>query len=338
MLPRWLPHLLVGLLPVLTFLGALLYLDSYKLVNLRTVVATVGAGALVAVASYFLNGALLSATGMDFQSYSRYVAPLSEEVLKGLVILAMIRLGRVGFLVDAAILGFAVGAGFSILENVYYLLFLVSQDAGIGTWIIRGFGTAIMHGGATAIFSVTSLNFTDHPSRRGALVLAPGVLLAYVVHSLYNHMFLPPIYQTFVVMVTLPLLLMAVFRQSEKAVGSWLGSGFDTDARLLELLNSGQFSDAPLGKYVSTLKQKFHGPIVADILCYVRLHTELALRAKGVLMMRENGFEAPIDQPTRDKFTELRYLEGSIGKTGRMAIRPMLHMNRKDLWQLYLLE
>lgn len=33
---------LVGLLPVASFLAVLLYLDSYKLVKLRTVVAVVG--------------------------------------------------------------------------------------------------------------------------------------------------------------------------------------------------------------------------------------------------------------------------------------------------------
>ena len=45
-------HALVGLLPVLTFLAALLYMDSYKLVKLRAVIAVVACGALVAGASY----------------------------------------------------------------------------------------------------------------------------------------------------------------------------------------------------------------------------------------------------------------------------------------------
>ena len=331
-------EILVGMLPVLIFLGALLYLDSYKLVKLSSVVGSVAAGALVACASYFLNGAILSQSDIDWDRFSRYLAPLIEESLKGLVIIGLFRLGRIGFLVDAAIFGFAVGAGFSILENVYYFVFHMAQDDGLGTWIIRGFGTATMHGGATAIFAVTSLNFLDHPTRRGALALVPGFLLAYVVHSAYNHAFLAPIYETVSVMTALPLLLLVVFRQSEKAVGNWLGTGFDADTQMLELINSGELSDAPVGKYLSTLRHKFHGPVVADILCYVRLHTELALRAKGVLMMRAGGFEVAIDDETRDKFTELRYLERSIGKTGRMAVRPILRMTRKDLWQLYMLK
>ena len=106
---------------------------------------------------------------------------------------------------------------------------------------------------------------------------------------------------------------------------------------MLELINSGRLSDSPLGQYLHTMKGKFRGPVVADLLCYLRLYTELALRAKGILMMRENGFEVPVDEATKAKFEEMRYLEGSIGRTGLLAIQPVMNMTHKDLWQLYML-
>lgn len=335
---HWIPEVLVGLAPVLAFLAALLYLDSYKLVNLRTVVAVVLCGALTAVTAYHLNGWLIGSTGLEFRSYSRYVAPVLEEALKGAIVILLIRFDRIGFLVDAAIHGFAVGAGFALVENAYYFT-LLQQDAGLGTWIIRGFGTAIMHGGVTAIFSVLALDVLDRPGHWWRPVaLLPPLLLAAAIHSAYNHALLPPLWQTLAVLVLLPTLLWFVFERSEKALGDWLGRGFDNDAQLLEQINSGQLGNAPLGQYLATLRDKFPGPVVVDLLCYVRVHTELALRAKGILMMRENGFEVPIDDATRETFAELRYLEGSIGVTGHMAIRPMLQMSRKDLRQLYLIE
>ena len=106
---------------------------------------------------------------------------------------------------------------------------------------------------------------------------------------------------------------------------------------MLELINSGHLTESPLGNYLHTLKEKFQGPVVADILCYLRLHTELSMRAKGILMMRESDFNVTVDDKTRDKFTEMRYLEGSIGKTGLLAIQPLLHASRKDLWQMQML-
>ena len=329
------PHALVGLLPVLSFLAALLYLDSYKLVKLRAVVAVVACGAVVAVASYFANGLLLGLSGVEFRSYTRYGAPLVEETLKALVIVALVRAHRIGFLVDAAILGFAVGAGFALAENLLYLH--QSPEASLGIWIVRGFGTAIMHGGTTALFAVMGLASLERTGPRKGQAHFIGFAIAVALHSAFNHFFFSPVVSTLGILVVLPPLLLAAFARSEKAVGEWLGQGFDADTEMLGLINSGRLSDSPVGQYLHSMKDRFHGPVVADLLCYLRLYTELALRAKGILMMRETGFDVPVDEATRAKFAEMRYLEKSIGRTGLLAIEPMLHMSHKDLWQLYML-
>ncbi len=319
---------LLGLAPVLCFLGALVLLDSYKLVRLRAVVAAVVAGMLIAGIAYFANGALLP--HFDFAFYTRYVSPVLEEALKALAIFALIRAHRIGFLVDAAIFGFAVGAGFALVENLDYLA--IAPQAGLAAWFVRGFGTAIMHGGATAIFAVASMALLERP-----YAYLPGFVMAVVLHSAFNHLLFSPFLSTAGIAIVMPLLLNAVFTQSESAVGDWLGRGFDADAEMLELINSGKLSDSPVGRYLHQLKDRFQGLVVADLLAYLRLYTELALRAKGVLMMRESGFDVPVDEATREKFAELKYLEKSVGRTGLAAIRPMLHMSHKDLWQLYML-
>jgi RsiW-degrading membrane proteinase PrsW (M82 family) len=324
----------LALLPVACFLAALVLLDSYKLVRLRAVLAMVLAGMLVAGVAYALNGVLLGY--VDFRTYSRYIGPLVEEALKTLVIVALISRHRIGFLVDAAIFGFAVGTGFALIENLNYLA--LEPQSGLGVWVVRGFGTALMHGGATAIFAVIALTVLERAGGRWRMrALLPGYAIAVLLHSGFNHFFVSPVAGTFVIVLVLPLLSWAIFTRSDAALAAWLGKGFDADAEMLELIHSGRLADSPIGRYLHTLKARFQGPVVADMLCYLRLHTELALRAKGILMMRENGFDPPIDEPTREKFAEMRYLEKSIGPTGRRALQPMLHMSHKDLWQLYML-
>jgi len=328
-------RVLLGLAPVACFLGALMALDSYKLVKLHRVLAILAAGCLLAGLSYFINGYLLERIDIGFVAFTRYVAPIVEELLKAAVVVALIRLHRVGFLVDAAIAGFAVGTGFAMVENILYLQ--IAPGAPLGAWLVRGFGTAIMHGGATAIFAVLGLSMAERHDRAGFAAFLPGFAAAALLHSAFNHFFFSPLISTAGIAVLLPVLLQLVFARSEKAVGNWLGTGFDADTEMLGLINSGKLSDSPVGRYLLELKQKFEGPVVADLVCYLRLHTELALRAKGILMMRENGFDVPVDEPTREKFAEMRYLEKSIGATGRRALQPMLHMSHKDLWQLYML-
>ena len=328
-------HVLLGLLPVCCFLIALIYLDSYKLVPLNWVLAAIVLGCGTAIASYPFSLVGLRWFAIDFTAYTRYVAPIVEETLKALVIWALMRNNRIGFLVDAALYGFAVGAGFALFENLYYLALL--PDMKMGSWIVRGFGTAIMHGGATAIFAVIAYAMLERYATRGPVILLPGLFLVAITHSVFNHFFFTPIVNTALVLAILPPLFMVVFDRSDKAVSDWLGAGFDADTELLELINSGEFSASKVGMYLHSLKEKFEGRIVADLLCYLRLHTELSIRAKGLLMMREHGFMNKAGEQTRAKLEEMKYLEKSIGATGRLAIKPFLRINRKDLWQFYML-
>ena len=163
---------LVGLLPVLIFLAVLVFMDSYKLVRLRLVLWVILLGGICAGLSYLANGWLIQQLDMPVLGFSRYVAPLVEETIKGLVMVYLFRTSRIGFLVDAAILGFAVGAGFAFVENLYYLVQGIGTNPGV--WIVRGFGTAIMHGGVTAIFGVLAQTITERSMKINPLYYLPG--------------------------------------------------------------------------------------------------------------------------------------------------------------------
>ncbi len=326
----------VGVLPVFLFLGALVLIDSYKLVALRAVLLSVAAGVVAALASYAVNVPLRPALGLDFTRYSMYVAPLVEETLKAVFVVSLLRRNKVGFVVDAAIHGFGIGTGFAVLENLYYLS--VSPDATLWTWIVRGLGTAIMHGGATAIVAMVGRTLQDRSDTFRLHLVLPGLGVAVVLHSLYNHFLLHPLMATALIVLVVPYLSVAVFQQSERETKAWVGTGFDTDVELLRIMRSGQVSGTPVGKYLTTLRSSFPAEAIVDMMCLLRLRAELAIRAKGMLMMREAGFEAPPDPTVKDKLEEMRYLERSIGRTGLRALHPFLHTSTRDLWQLTVLD
>ncbi len=110
-------RLLAALLPVLLFLVSLIVLDSYKLVRPVWIGASIVFGGLAAGLSFFLNDAAMLRLELEPEQYTRYGAPVIEELVKALFLVYLIRGHRVGFLVDAAILGFAIGTGFAIVEN-----------------------------------------------------------------------------------------------------------------------------------------------------------------------------------------------------------------------------
>jgi RsiW-degrading membrane proteinase PrsW (M82 family) len=331
----WLVHAAIGLLPALCFLAALLLLDSYKLLRLRMVLTVIGVGGVVAGICYVLNTLLLDHTGLPFATYSHYVAPAIEESLKAAVVIVLIRTRRIGFLVDASVLGFAVGAGFATVENLYYLGQLAGPQT--GTWIVRGFGTAILHGGLQAIFAALVLTDVDARGKLGIRAVLPPLVLIILVHAAFNQFTLSPLIETVLVLVCIPPLLAWVFARSERMLRSWLGTGFDADQELLGQLQSDTFSQSHAGQYLYKLRERFPGKVVADLFCYLQLYVELALYAKGTLMLRESGIDVPIDEEIRAKLQEMEYLERSVGRAGLLTLQPLMHTSRRDLWQLHML-
>lgn len=330
----FLPNLVSALLPVFAFLGTLLLLDSYNLVTIRRVAVTIGVGVAAAGIAIVLNE-LGVAVFPSRRLYIQFGAPVVEELLKGAWLIVWIRRGRVGFMVDAAILGFGIGAGFALLENILYFYRIPQAD--LFTWVVRGFGTAVMHGGTTALFGVIFRVLSDRFPGRSGLTVFPGLALAIAIHSAYNQSLLSPVGNTLAMIGLLPVVMIFVFSFSEKTLRRWIGEGFDRDVQLLGMIKTGQFLQSPAGHYLQSLTRSFPPAIVVDMLCALTIRLELALRVKGNLLKREAGFEVTPDEETLGRITELRYLERSIGPTGRLAMSPLLPSASRDKWQLELL-
>ena len=325
----------IALLPVIAFLLLLILFDSFKLVSKAQLAIALGSGALVAGLASVLHAWLFERTGLETSAFARYVAPLTEETLKALCLLYPLVRRQIGFLVDAAIVGFAIGAGFALVENVEYLRAL--PPSSIWLWIARGFGTALMHGTTTTILALAAKSLTDR-NRPLVVALAPGWLAAVALHSTFNHSLVAPILAAAMLVLVLPLAVIAVFSQSERRTREWMGEGLDLDVELLQLVRSSAFGGTRLGRYLSELRTRFPGPVVADMFCLLQLDLELSIRVKGMLMAREAGLEVPVDDALRARLAERAYLEKTIGRTGLMALRPLQVTGDRDQWHRYLLK
>ena len=324
----------LALLPVVGFLAVLFMMDSFKLVPIRWILAAVAGGGAAALISLWLWSAL----GLDLSTgdaVSYYIAPIIEETLKASIIVALILRGRAGFLVDAAVQGFAVGAGFALVENVTYLH--AFGVAPLTLWLVRGLGTAMLHGGATAIFAILTRALADRYPRRPHVAFLPGLVAAILIHSGFNHLPLPPMVQAAVVMLVLPLLLLFVFDRSERATREWMGAGMDLDIEVLQLVASETFTLTRFGQYLQELRSRFPGVVVADMYCLLRLELELSVHARALIMAREAGLELAGDEDLDASFDEREYLQRSIGKVGLIALRPLQVTSDRDRWHRQLL-
>jgi protease PrsW len=324
-----------ALAPVVCLLVLLVLMDSFKLVSMRLIAQALGAGAAAAGLALALNWQLIHVFAVPLPVITRAVAPVTEEVLKLAFVAWAVWRRRVGFPVDAAIVGFAVGTGFALVENAYYLGAV--SAGGPALWLVRGFGAAILHGATTAIAGIlTQTLASQRPGRRIAVFL-PGLAVAVAIHALYNQFVLPPVVATLVLLAVLPPLLLYAFERSERATREWVGDGLDLDVELLRLVLSDDFGHTRLGGYLQELRARFPHPVVADMFCLMRLELELSIRVKGMLMAREAGLEVPLDDDLTRQLAEVRYLERSIGPTGLLALTPLQVSSDRDRWHKFLL-
>ena len=149
---------------------------------------------------------------------------------------------------------------------------------------------------------------------------------------------MPPITTAIITILSLPVIYYVIFNKSEEFTRSWLGVGLDNDMELLKLLMAGNISETRVGKYISTIQNSFQPLVVGDIICYLRIYLELSVKAKGLLILKDSGIELEPDTSTIVQFKELEYLETQIGKTGKLAIQPLLNLKDTDLWQLTLIK
>ena len=106
-------EILVSILPVFVFLTFLLLFDSFKLVKWRNIMITIGIGSAAALLCLLLTG-----FNVPPGILTRYIAPVIEETAKAGYIVFLLRKKKIGFMVDGAIYGFAIGAGFAVIENI----------------------------------------------------------------------------------------------------------------------------------------------------------------------------------------------------------------------------
>jgi hypothetical protein len=189
-----------------------------------------------------------------------------------------------------------------------------------------------MHGGTTAIFAIAGKTL---PSRRGlprGPAGAAALAVAVTIHSAFNHFFLSPVLSDG---LHSGLVAAADLRRVRAGEGleEWLNVGFDADTEVLELILAGTPSGSPVGTYLRSLKERFRGEVVVDMLCYLRLHLELSLR-QGLLMMREAEFSGRTDRRRPANLVGSTSWSTASARPGSWPWRRSCERVSRDLWQI----
>jgi len=329
----------LALVPVLLMTGAFIWLDVFKLVTAREMVGLLILGGLAAIAAYPLSGVFLDTLPIGFNHYSRFVAPWIEEVLKAFVILSLFFFNRIGLKLDAVIMGFAVGAGFSVVENLFYLLRFL--DLSPSVWMVRGIGTAIMHGTTGAVMGAIAHRLTvrdiHHAAREYHFKpwrFIPGYFVAVAIHTLFNQFPSQPMLAMLGTALIAPMTLMAILRFGTNEATEWLTDEREAHRALLATLYAGSFPDTPGWRKIAALAEREDGQTAERIREYVLVLTRLIVSEEDVLL-RQSHDTHRVETDGRKLFARLDELKQELGSTTVHALTSLLPFSRADYWEAW---
>ena len=139
-------------------------------------------GIFVSVFASEVNGLMVALLPMSTFEITIIVTPITEEILKAIPILlfAVVLSAKKEALFTASM---AVGIGFAVLENAFYLLSYSSFN--MFDAIIRAFGAGLMHGMCTLLVGV-GISFVKKKSKMFVVGTFALLSTAITYHGIYN--------------------------------------------------------------------------------------------------------------------------------------------------------
>lgn len=150
----------------------------------RWLVAYLLIGSYLTVVSGEVNTALKQVFEISSLELSLCVAPVVEEVVKALPVLAFALLDKKCGRSDVLAIAFSCGVGFAITENAF-LMMRAGEAATVGWALARGLSTSLMHGLCTLVVGV---GFTFARTRKKLFYTGTFGLIAAAItyHATFN--------------------------------------------------------------------------------------------------------------------------------------------------------
>jgi RsiW-degrading membrane proteinase PrsW (M82 family) len=166
-------------------------------------------GLTAALIAYFANSFLCDRLRLDFGGMSRTVAPFAEEILKALPLYLYFFSKDRANLYEAPKNAMAVGIGFSVLENYYYLSSFQGEGAKLTALFIvaRSLSACLLHGTLTGI-SGFAIRLCRVYKLISPFAILGALSTAIVTHAAFNQLAFFP--QAQALSVLLPCALFAI--------------------------------------------------------------------------------------------------------------------------------
>jgi len=225
---------LVAIAIPVVYLVVIYKYDFFQTGNIRVVMACFmwGIGAYYIAAQ--INSTFVSSQIITKDVMVRFTAPVVEEILKGAVLVYLIRRSDFTYFVDGAIYGFTAGIGFAIIENFEYIF---SHPAtALALALGRVFSTNLIHATASGSIGIALgiSRFDRAGSSRRWAILIGSALLAMSLHMAFNNLVSngAPIVLAILVGALGAGLVVLIMRRGLDEMKGWVNEELGTEKRM----------------------------------------------------------------------------------------------------------
>lgn len=325
---------ILSIVPISVFILSLLLMDSFKLTSRKRFLFSVFGGAASCMLLFTL-GYVLNIKEMGIME------AILSELLKGSVLLYLLKRRKIALLGDATIYGSTVGAGYAMTESILYLThsLLLKYEIVAGQAIMIGLEAAVMHIGCTSLLAMILIMAQQNKFGTRVWQKTTAYFIAFVascvVHIVHNwaaHTSVPPIILTSILVIYFFFSKRSLFKKNEKAIHDWIDACINNEIVLLGAIRKGELTTTNAGEYLLTLKSCFDAETFFDMCCYISEYLELSIAAKSNLLLKEAGLPITKKPENAARIAELKALKKRIGYTGEKAISPIVQIREVDKW------
>lgn len=325
--------LLVSIATPLVFLYTIWILELYTLSSVKFLLVSLVWGGIVFACALVIQTLFLRVGLFSYEQVTLYSAPILEDALKlGLLVGLSARM-RLRYAAEGAAYGFAIGTGFALVENVFYLL--NNPEIAFSIAVSRVLSTSLMHAFTTGLIGAV-VGARIHLSQRGqGIGIFFGFAISVIVHSLFNQVAyhfegLPLVLTAIVIGLGGTAMIGLLIVRSVKQEGEFIAMQLDGIASAGEVAaatNPQQIADMiaehyqSLGDEKSKLLQR-----------YVTLQSQRGILRKTLSLNQRQKFTPILQNQLQIVEQQLQALRQSMGLYTWVWLRSVLPSDESDLW------
>jgi hypothetical protein len=262
---------------------------------------------------------------------------VTEEILKALVLIFLVRRASFTYFVDGAIYGFAAGMGFAIVENYLYLHY--NPGGSMGTAISRVISANLVHASATALVGV-SLGLSRFRRSLGKIAyLIGGLLLGMLLHGLFNNIVdrdLPGpmlLYSAIIGFAGVGIIAFIIFRglaEQRTWIEEKLGMADRVTAQEAKIVH--QLED--MDEILKPLRQQFGDKKAEQVEEFLLNQARLGIKRKTLDKLPDPKMRAAVEQEMADLRTKMELSRRKAGVYVMLYVRNIFPEKDSPLWNI----